>query len=39
MEKVNTTFQKISEVLYSNSGQDNPDVEVSDVDFEEVKSN
>jgi molecular chaperone DnaK len=38
MEKVNMTFQKISEILYNTTSENsNPDMEVSDVDFEEVK--
>jgi molecular chaperone DnaK len=40
MEKVNSVFQKISEKMYSQSQNVNEnDSEVSDVDFEEVKSN
>ena len=40
METVNSVFQKISEKMYSQSQNVNEnDSEVSDVDFEEVKSN
>lgn len=40
MENVNSVFQKISEKMYSQSQNVNEnDSEVSDVDFEEVKSN
>lgn len=38
-QNLNLAFQKISQDLYSNSGDSQPDVEVSDVDFEEVKPN
>jgi molecular chaperone DnaK len=34
---LNLAFQKISQDLYNSTGDSQPDVEVSDVDFEEVK--
>jgi molecular chaperone DnaK len=34
---LNLSFQKISQDLYNSTGDSQPDVEVSDVDFEEVK--
>ena len=37
MDKVNTTFQGITQNLYSQSSENTEDREVSDVDFEEVK--